>query len=254
MVDIVIVASAFGADAVRRAGHRAFVAAAADAGAAGFEVRRELFASDDDAAAPALARLGDAIAAAGLWSVYSTPATLYTDGGDLNRDALAATLAEADALGARFVKFQLGGFAARPHAAEIAAATRGARARALVENGQLRQGGALAQFESLFAALRDERCPTLIGMTFDIGNWLWAGDAPLAAARSLAAHVEYVHCKAVDGEGARRFAVAPRPGERFCDDVLALLPRTAPRGIEFPLDAARVADDASTRVAWLAAA
>lgn len=107
MVDIVIVASAFGPEAVRRAGHRAFVAAAAGAGAAGFEVRSELFASDDDAAAPALAELGRAIAAAGLWSVYSTPATLYADDGGLHHDALAAALAQADALGARFVKFQL---------------------------------------------------------------------------------------------------------------------------------------------------
>ncbi|AJX32467.1 TIM barrel protein [Burkholderia oklahomensis] len=254
MIDIVIVASAFGADAVRRAGHRAFVAAAADAGAAGFEVRRELFASDDDAATPALGQLGDALAAAGLWSVYSTPATLYADDGGLNRDALAATLAEADALDARFVKFQLGGFAAHAHAAEIAAATRGARARVLVENGQMRQGGALAQFTSLFAALRDEAFPALVGMTFDIGNWLWAGEAPLAAARALADHVEYIHCKAVDGEGARRFSIAPPPRDRFCDDALALLPRTVPRGIEFPFDAARVADDATTRVAWLKAA
>ncbi|MFY0590828.1 sugar phosphate isomerase/epimerase, partial [Burkholderia pseudomallei] len=99
MVDIVIVASAFGADAVRRAGHRAFVAAVADAGAAGFEVRRELFAADDDAVASALAALGRAIAAAGLWSVYSTPEALYADDGDLNRDALAAALDQADALG-----------------------------------------------------------------------------------------------------------------------------------------------------------
>ncbi|KGS99589.1 AP endonuclease, family 2 domain protein [Burkholderia pseudomallei] len=73
-------------------------------------------------------------------------------------------------------------------------------------------------------------------------------------ARALAAHVEYVHCKAADGEGARRFAIAPPPGDRLCGDALALLPRTAPRGIEFPLDAARVADDAAARVAWLAAA
>ncbi|AJY29587.1 xylose isomerase-like TIM barrel family protein [Burkholderia thailandensis 34] len=254
MVDIVIVASAFGPEAVRRAGHRAFVAAAAGAGAAGFEVRSELFASDDDAAAPALAELGRAIAAAGLWSVYSTPATLYADDGGLHHDALAAALAQADALGARFVKFQLGGFAANPRAAELADATRGARARVLVENGQLRRGGALAQFTALFAALRDASCPALVGMTFDIGNWLWAGEAPLAAARALAAHVEYIHCKAVDGDGARRLAIAPPPGDRFCDDALALLPRAAPRGIEFPLDAARVADDALARVAWLAAA
>ncbi|MCO8647836.1 sugar phosphate isomerase/epimerase, partial [Burkholderia multivorans] len=40
MADIVIVASAFGMDRVRQAGHSAFVAAAAAAGAAGFEVRR----------------------------------------------------------------------------------------------------------------------------------------------------------------------------------------------------------------------
>lgn len=256
MVDIVIVASAFGTHAVRRDGHRAFIDATAEAGAAGFEVRRELFASDDDASPRALARLGGAIAAAGLWSVYSTPDTLYADDGTLNRQAVAATLDAAGALGARFVKFQLGAFASRTQAAQLADLLERApaRMRVLVENGQLRQGGAIAQFVSLFAALRDERMPALVGMTFDIGNWLWAGEAPLDAARMLAPHVEYVHCKAVDGAGARRFAIAPPPHDRLCTDALALLPAAAPRGIEFALDAARLADDAAARVAWLAAA
>ncbi|WDD94075.1 TIM barrel protein [Burkholderia sp. FERM BP-3421] len=252
--EIVIVASAFGPEAVRRDGHHAFVAEAARAGAAGFEVRRELFASGQDTLARALAELGAAIAAAGLWSVYSTPDTLYTDAGALNREGFVTALAEADALGARYVKFQLGGYASDPSAREIAALAAPARARILVENGQLPQGGALAQFATLFAALRAAGAPDLLGMTFDIGNWQWPGEAPLAAADTLAAHVEYIHCKAVTGEGARRFAVAPAADDPLFGPVLARLPADVPRGIEFPLDAADLAADARRRVAWLEAA
>ncbi|MCM2547942.1 TIM barrel protein [Burkholderia glumae] len=254
MADVVIVASAYGADAIRREGHAAFVAAAAQAGAAGFEVRRELFAAPHDASRHALAALGTAIAAAGLWAVYSTPAGLYRDDGALDREALAAALAEADALGARFVKLQLGGFAGATQARDLAEALRGTRARVLVENGQLALGGTLAQFTALFAALREAGAAGLIGMTFDVGNWIWPGEVPLDAAGALAAHVEYIHCKAVAGEGARRFAVAPRPADPLCVPVLAALPRHVPRGIEFPFDPADLAADARRRVAWLEAA
>ncbi|KAB0642077.1 sugar phosphate isomerase/epimerase [Burkholderia latens] len=254
MADIVIVASAFGMDRVRQQGHRAFIATAAASGASGFEVRRELFASDDDATPGALAALGAEIGAQGLWSVYSTPATLYTQTGALDTGALRGTLAEADALGARFVKFQLGGFAGEAYAAEIVALSRGARARVVVENGQLPVGGALAQFRGLFAALAAAGTPDALGMTFDIGNWQWPGEAPLACAHALAPHVEYIHCKAVVGDGARRFAVAPAAGDPLVTGVLAVLPQAAPRGIEFPFDAADLAGDAGRRVAWLAAA
>ena len=48
-VDITIVASAFGVDAVRTAGHRKWAEASKRAGAAGFEVRRELFGYEADA-------------------------------------------------------------------------------------------------------------------------------------------------------------------------------------------------------------
>ncbi|MGS0892082.1 sugar phosphate isomerase/epimerase [Burkholderia stagnalis] len=254
MADIVIVASAFGMDRVRQAGHSAFAATAAAAGAAGFEVRRELFASDADAAPGALAALGAQLAAHGLWPVYSTPATLYTDAGALDADALRDALVEADALGARFVKFQLGGFAGDAHAADLVALSRGARARVVVENGQLPVGGALAQFRGLFDALRASGTPDALGMTFDIGNWQWPGEAPLDCARTLAPHVEYIHCKAVEGEGARRFAVAPAPHDPLVAGVLAALPHHVPRGIEFPFDGADPAGDARRRVAWLAAA
>ncbi|MGU7774950.1 sugar phosphate isomerase/epimerase [Burkholderia sp. MR1-5-21] len=254
MADIVIVASAFGMDRVRQEGHRAFMETAALAGAAGFEIRRELFASEADAAHDALAALGAHIAAHGLWSVYSTPAALYTDAGALDADALRDTLAEADALGARFVKFQLGGFAGDAHAADIVALSQQARARVVVENGQLPVGGSLAQFRGLFAALDAAGAARAVGMTFDIGNWEWPGEVPIDCAHALAPHVEYIHCKAVEGEGARRFAVAPAAHDPLVAAVLAVLPQDAPRGIEFPFDAGDPAGDARHRVAWLEAA
>lgn len=257
MCDVAIVASAFGVDAIRRDGHEAWLDVAARAGAAAFEVRRELFAAEAQTGLPALRTLGEAIAARGMWSVYSTPATLYTSMGVLDEAALRRALDEAAALDARFVKLQLGGFAAdTPDArgAAIAACVRGSTARLVVENGQLHEGGLVAQFVGLFDALQREGCAEALGMTFDIGNWQWPGEAPLDAARQLAARVEYIHCKAVTGQGARRFATAPVADDPVCSTALQMLPREVPRGIEFPFDPSRVEADAAHYVAWLAAA
>lgn len=249
---IVIVASAFGAQAVRRAGHGGWVDTAANAGAAGFEVRRELFGHEAEASFQALQSLGAAVAARGMWAVYSTPAELYRDDGELNSTALALAYAEADALGARWLKVQLGGFAGSAHGATLARVGAGRRARLVVENGQRERDGTLVRFVQLFAALERDGGAHRLGMTFDIGNWEWTGQAPLEAAHALAAHVEYVHCKSSEGQGSRRFPVAPAHDDAAFQAVLAQLPRSAPRGIEFPLDEAAPADDARQAVAWLA--
>ncbi|QCP49533.1 TIM barrel protein [Trinickia violacea] len=252
--EVVIVASAFGADVIRRDGHVAWLAAAAEAGAAGFEVRRELFRSDADTSLDALALLGHAIERFGMWPVYSTPDSLYRDDGSLDRVALSAAMAEAGALGARFVKLQLGAFDGRADGDGLRDAVAEGRARLVVENGQLREGGLLSQFVELFAALERESTGGVLGMAFDIGNWQWPGEDPLHAAKALAPHVEYIHCKAVVGEGARRFAAAPAADDASCARIFSVLPRHVPRGIEFPFDRDRVASDAKRRVAWLAAA
>jgi sugar phosphate isomerase/epimerase len=260
MSDVVIVASAFGVDAIRRDGHEAWLETAAQAGAKGFEVRRELFASEAQADLTALRSLGEAIDGFGMWSVYSTPAALYTATGALDAAALRLAVEEADALGARFVKLQLGGLGLSflepitAHGAQIAACMRDVRARLVVENGQLAQGGMICQFVGLFDALRYEGYADVLGMTFDLGNWQWPGESPVEAARQLAQQVEYIHCKAVTGVGARRFAVAPAADDPLCAAVLRLLPREVPRGIEFPFDPQRVAAQASHYVGWLAEA
>ncbi|MEX3842382.1 TIM barrel protein [Paraburkholderia sp. BR10882] len=265
MAEVAIVASAFGAQAIWRDGHAAWSRLARRAGAHAFEVRRELM-HDADAQPEALRALGKALADEGLWRVWSTPDALYGENGALDEAALGAAVAAGRALGARFVKLQLGGFSGDASAARLASLLEalGARTgdivdarngpRVVVENGQLEQGGKLDQFIGLFNALRDGGAPDVIGMTFDIGNWQWPGEPPLLAAAALAPHVEYIHCKAVVGEGARRFAAAPGDDDALCRAALALLPTHVPRGIEFPFDPARIHADAAHYVEWLAAA
>ncbi|RZF27249.1 sugar phosphate isomerase/epimerase [Paraburkholderia sp. UYCP14C] len=258
-VEIVIVASAFGMSAVRADGHLKWAQAARRAGAAGFEVRRELFASDADTDPQRLRALGAALADLGLWSVFSTPASLYAANGQLDIDALCLALDEATALGARFVKLQLGGFAGEAHGAAIVAQVAsgsgvkgGAQPRLVVENGQLAQGGSPAQFVELFDALAREGHAGALGMTFDTGNWAWLDVAPLRIAPQLAPYVEYIHCKSTTGEGARRFAIAPADDDAPFRAVLDRLPRDLPRGIEFPFDPSRIDADAAHYVSWLA--
>lgn len=256
--EVVIVASAFGAEAIRCDGHAVWASAAAKAGAHGFEVRRELFASDADVQPSALARLGERIRARALWAVYSTPACLFRDDGALDSDALALAINEAAALGARLVKLQLGGTerAVKTDGVTLDRLLSGvatSRARVVVENGQLKAGGTIGAFETLFAALPRQ---SGLAMTFDTGNWQWAEQDPLDAARRLAPHVAYVHCKAVMGEGGRRFAAAPADGDARFATLLAQLPGDVPRGIEYPFMAGAdisLADDAARQVARIGA-
>lgn len=257
-VPVVIVASAFGAEPIGRDGHAAWAEVAAKAGAAGFEVRRELFSNKTQSQPASLYELGQRIRAAGIWPVYSTPATLFDDTGALDECAMEQTLDEAAALGARIVKFQFGGSESTGPATDSATldrligGIRNSKAQVVVENGQLKAGGTIDAFSALFEAL-ETRAHTL-AMTFDTGNWRWAQQDPLEAARRLAKYVGYVHCKAVEGEGARRFATAPAIDDSYFAALLAYLPAHVPRGIEFPFDQASLATDAARYVKQLASA
>jgi len=258
VVPVVIVASAFGAEAIRHDGHAAWAEVAAKAGAAGFEVRRELFSHEAQSQPAALYELGQRIRSAGIWPVYSTPATLFDDTGALDECAIEQTLDEAAALDARIVKFQLGGSESAGTATDSAtldrliAGIRNSKAQVVVENGQLKAGGTIDAFSTLFEAL-ENRSHTL-SMTFDTGNWQWAQQDPLEAAKRLTQYVGYVHCKAVQGEGARRFATAPATSDEHFAALLAHLPADVPRGIEFPFEQNNLAADAARYVKQLALA
>ena len=242
--DVVIVARAFGAEHIRNDGHAVWAEVAAHAGASGFEVRRELFNNEASGSPDALRLLGHTMRELGIWSVFSTPATLFADDGRLADATLAQAIDEANAIGARILKLPLGGNeygVEMNHATceRLSAELKRSNAKLLVENGQLKAGGKIKPFVDLFSRATDERLA--LSMTFDIGNWVWADEDPIAAARLLAPHVSYLHCKAVQRSGASLFAVPPATDNIDFAALLALFPRRIPRGIEFPFKSTALA-------------
>src|SRR5471030_3113469 len=187
--EVVIVASAFGAEQIRNDGHAVWAEVAANSCASGFEVRRELFNDDESVSHDSLRVLGCKIRDLGMWTVFSTPATLFADDGQLADATLTQAIEQANAIGARILKLPLGGTeqgVERDHATfeRLSTALKQSKAKLLVENGQLKAGGKTSPFVDLFSRASDERVP--LTMTFDTGNWVWADQDPLEAARQLA--------------------------------------------------------------------
>ncbi|WP_211473969.1 sugar phosphate isomerase/epimerase family protein [Collimonas humicola] len=234
---IFIVASAYGVDFVQKQGHAAVLPLAANAGADGLEVRRELFLDSDAEIALQLAGLKSIFDAHGLQAMYSAPESLFRPGGDLDLALLASRLHEAEVLGAATLKLQMHGYAGRVDAPALQRALSRSPATLLLENGQQESGCRISEFAGFFAACSASFPAIPVAMTFDIGNWSWAGEDPVAAVQALAPHVRYIHCKDVQGSGMRRFAVALDEGSVDWRACLSRLPGAVPRAIEYPLPA-----------------
>ena len=226
---VYVVTSAYGADQVRASGQIRFIALAAEAGAQGVEIRRELF----DVGTRPLGALREQLQARRMHSVYSVPEPLWTQGGALDVAMLTEALNEAEQLGARFLKCALGHYSRECDLASLASCLRERQTRLLVENDQTPHGGSIERLAAFFEAAEAIALP--VGMTFDTGNWFWSGQSSRQAAAVLARHVEYIHCKGV--RLSRKAWEATQPENGFDDwrAVMALLPESVPRGIEFPL-------------------
>ncbi|MES2260030.1 MAG: sugar phosphate isomerase/epimerase [Pseudomonadota bacterium] len=229
MSAVLVATSAYGVGAVRQLGQTYFIDIVADAGADGIEIRRELFTSDT----PDLARMGQAIADRGLYSVYSAPVELWGEDGQPQYDALREAMAEAAQLGARYLKVSLGHFPEYVDLAPLVAYLAAAPVPLLVENDQTAHGGAIDGMARFLPAVN--RAGAQVGMTFDIGNWHWAGVDPEAAAALLAPHVRYVHCKAVSREGGRLTAVPVSDNDPVWRALFSHFAQGVQRAIEFPL-------------------
>lgn len=248
MSPVLVAASAYGASRVRQLGQSHFIDVVADAGGAGIEIRRELFTSDW----PDLARMGAAVAARGLYSVYSTPIELWDADGLLRQELLQQMLDEAARLGARYLKVSLGHYPAAPDLQALKAQLADAPVALLVENDQTAHGGALAPMVRFLAAARDIGLP--VGLTFDIGNWRWVGEDAQQAARLLAPYVRYVHCKAVLEDGGRLSACAVSDADPAWRAVFAHFAPGVQRAIEFPLEGADLVAETGRYIQMLEAA
>lgn len=248
MSPVLVATSAYGASMVRQLGQSHFIDIVAEAGGAGIEIRRELFTSD----LPDLARMGAAIAARGLYSVYSAPVELWGEDGLVRQETLQQMMDEAAQLGARYLKVSLGHYPQAPDLRALGAWLAAAPLALLVENDQTGHGGRLAPMARFLAAAAEAALP--VGLTFDIGNWCWAGEDPQQAARLLAPYVRYVHCKAVKDDAGRLSGVAVSDAEPLWRAVFTHFAPGVQRAIEFPLAGADLIAETGRYIRMLAAA
>ena len=241
MTHVVVSLSSFGAAEVGRHGQLWFARLAHAAGADSVEVRGELLR--DPATELAAMR--------GLASVYSSAEPLWNKDGAFASDALDRGLHAAEALGAARLKMAIGGFGqtSQHTLPALDQRLRSQGVELLIENDQSASAGTLPALLDFFAAV--DQAGFSLGMTFDVGNWHWLGECPLAAAAALAPRVRYVHCKGVQRTPGRWIAVPTPESMAPWRAVLRALPADVPRAIEFPLVGDDLAAVAGEQIALL---
>ncbi len=208
------------------------VQTAKDAGADGFEVRRELLPQDMQASD--VRELHSQLTGFPAPPIYSTPQVLFSKKG-IRVDVLEQTLQEAYSLGCMLVKFAPGSmnFGGREAAATFSAIQNTFPDLTItIENDQNPEHSKSTDWARFFEQITAWNCP--LWMTFDLGNWLCNGSDPIAAARDLAPYVIYIHAKAVVQKDGKCSSEPLRPASTH-HDALAYLPADVPRAIEFPI-------------------
>lgn len=228
------------------------------AGADGIEIRRELFPPGK----LPLAECREANRNSGLRCIYSVPMELWDENGRLNEKQLSEILEETGILRPEMLKVSLGHFVAvgAARTAGVRKSSQGQVSRScderlirlgvmldqyrtlhgpltlLVENDQTPHGGDAGNLKAFFEAVE------LIGlggvfMTFDTGNWIYAGEDPVKAALELAPYTAYIHCKHVVYSEDYVLQTVPIPEEEnaLWRELLAHLPNCASRAIEFTI-------------------
>jgi sugar phosphate isomerase/epimerase len=230
-VPIFVSLSSFGSSEVLRDGQARYVHLCQAAGADGVEIRGELLRNGDRE----IDELGPLVRDTGMTCVYSSPELLWNETGGFSRGALDRGLARAAVLGATILKMSTGryGPASQESLSELQAAARATHTRLLIENDQTASGGTVGALARFFADA--DSAGLDLGMTFDMGNWHWAGECPLDAARTFARRVRYVHCKGVQRQPARWTAVPLDDSSAPWRSILRSLPAGVPHAIEYPL-------------------
>ena len=225
---VLVSASAYGADFVRSVGHAYLVPIVAEAGASGLEICRDLFVGEQD-----LDALRELLERYKLFSVYATSTPLFQDNGRLAREELDLVMEQAQQLGSRYVKVSLGHFSAGSNLLEWARFSAKAPVPLLLENDQTIHGGGLDNIASFLAICAGNGAS--VGMSFDMANWSWNGTDTELAARTLARHVQYVHCKGVSEHKGSLRIMPLEEDDMHWSQLFRHFPRGVQRSIGFPL-------------------
>ena len=230
-LQVLISLSSFGAAEVRRHGQWWFSQLSFEAGAEGVEVRSELITDE----LHELAAIRQLASDEGKALVYSCALPLWAPQGELDTAALNRAIQATLTLGASRLKMSIGGFNPSSIATlnTAQALLKGLPFDLVIENDQSASAGSLPALQYFWASARTHTFP--VHMTFDLGNWHWAGECPLQAALPLSRHVAYVHCKGVQRLPPRWVAVPLTESSAPWRAVLRALPVGTPWAIEYPL-------------------
>jgi len=165
--------------------------------------------------------------------LYSVPAALFTDN-RLDTTGLVQYLNEAKSIGAKMVKFTVGDF--EPSNNEALAHLKGIlqdrQVIVTVENDQTAANGKAAALKTFLDCCKKNDVP--VYCTYDIGNWCWVNENPVANVPKLAEYTKYIHLKDVAYQNGEPIVQSLDNGEVDWRTVLKMLPQNVLLGIEFP--------------------
>lgn len=198
-----------------------------DNGYKNIEIRREFLSNFENE----LGEISYLAMQNGVALYYSIPDTLYKDF-RLDKISLSKYVKEAELLGAKTIKLTVGAYSGYNKGDDIfIKEILDSEIKLYVENDQTFENGRLEKIKRFLAD-----CKTYnnnVKATFDIGNWLWAGESPQKCAQELKEHVDYVHFKDVKIENGKYEAV--KLGEGIIDwKYFKALFKDVAAGLEYP--------------------
>ncbi|WP_194725207.1 sugar phosphate isomerase/epimerase family protein [Noviherbaspirillum malthae] len=226
--------SSFGAAEVGRHGQLWFARLAHEAGADGVEVRGELL-RDLGGESGEVDDLAGGLRGMKLRVVYSSPEGMFGEDGELDTAAINRGLSIASRLGAARLKMSIGKFSPASIASLPVLKTQLNKSaiELVIENDQTDTAGTLGALRKFFRAA--DAAGLALPMTFDMGNWHWAGECPQQAASVFGSRVAYIHCKGVQHQAQRWAAVPMTRSSAAWRSILGALPNGLPCAIEYPL-------------------
>ena len=229
MKNVIVPLNAFDSLEVTTNGQSSFVKLIAEAGGFGIEIRRELLPAGD----LQLDQIKSEIDRFGLFTVYSAPIECWKEDYQFNKEQLEIIFQEAVVLGADWVKVSLGHF--QQDKSNIVVLGDFLKKQKdillLIENDQTPYGGNVQHLQAFFESAAEQCIP--VKMTFDTGNWYYAGQDVEEALRRLAPYVSYLHLKQVTN--TLETVPLQSVGKHYWKKVMNSLPADIVKALEFPI-------------------
>lgn len=197
----------------------------AELGFQSVEIRREYF-KDLEKEMPVIKAEAERLK---LELFYSVPDEVYVDG-KIN-PKLKNYLAEAEQMGVKHIKWNIGAFEGDLHEDELKTLIESGVA-ITIENDQTQTSGTIAAIQTYMKAIK--AADLAIGYVYDLGNWRFVGEDEMKAAEALTDYVQYIHMKDVGYENDQPKAAGLDHGEIDWRKVLTIFPKNRPIAIEYP--------------------